>query len=479
MNLGGETGGGRVSDIYNYESKHDCDGRIVENLEKVKGESYKWTYKYDKEGRLGEAILNGRRVCKCEYDLEGRRIQDVFPLTCGTWIRNFEYRMDNRLSRAGDNGYTHDKNGFRSIWNNRGKYTTYKYASDYRLLEAHLEDDDTRYTFDHDDNGQRMAKYRNGSIVEAYRWLDLIRLRAFHDGAHGYRFVYEDETRMPYAMEREGGVDFFLYYDQIGSLRVVADVSGNVIKEVLYEPFGGIIEDSNPDFRVPIGFAGGLHDRDLGFVRFGWRDYDTLTGRWTAPDPMGDAGGNPDWYGYCLDDPVNMVDPLGLMGSQPEPPSPESSFQDVWQWQTSEGACKKCSARDGTLYFGSEPEFKPVHPNCKCEIVPCHYMYEYGDWVQVECSVYDRVVSIVWAGATGTAYWKRTITINEEREIEVYRECGSDSEHVHDRAEKNTRTEVEADTSFIFRVFQGRKPDTGDGAFTTNPWTGDTVLVDR
>jgi RHS repeat-associated protein len=113
-------------------------------------------------------------------------------------------------------------------------------------------------------------------------------------------------------MQREDGAVAYLYYDQVGSLRVVADESGNVIKEVLYDPFGGIIEDSSPEFRIPIGFAGGLHDRDLGFVRFGWRDYDTFTSRWTAPDPMGDAGGDPDWYGYCLDDPVNGIDPLGL-----------------------------------------------------------------------------------------------------------------------------------------------------------------------
>ncbi|MEZ7198736.1 hypothetical protein [Pseudodesulfovibrio karagichevae] len=26
-----------------------------------------------------------------------------------------------------------------------------------------------------------------------------------------------------------------------------------------------------------------------------------------APDPIGDKGGDPDWYGYCLDDPVNGV----------------------------------------------------------------------------------------------------------------------------------------------------------------------------
>jgi RHS repeat-associated protein len=97
-------------------------------------------------------------------------------------------------------------------------------------------------------------------------------------------------------MQRDDGQIFTLHCDQIGSLRVVADQRGNVIQETLYDPFGGIIESTNPEFRVPLGFAGGLHDRDLGFVRFGWRDYDTFTGRWTAPDPMGDAGGDPDWY---------------------------------------------------------------------------------------------------------------------------------------------------------------------------------------
>ncbi|AMK10646.1 hypothetical protein [Pseudodesulfovibrio indicus] len=38
-------------------------------------------------------------------------------------------------------------------------------------------------------------------------------------------------------------------------------VSFNVIKEIVYDPFGGIIEDTNPAFRIPLGFAGGLHDR--------------------------------------------------------------------------------------------------------------------------------------------------------------------------------------------------------------------------
>jgi uncharacterized protein RhaS with RHS repeats len=47
-------------------------------------------------------------------------------------------------------------------------------------------------------------------------------------------------------------------------------------------------------------------------VRFGARDYDAETGRWTAKDPILFAGGDTNLYGYVLNDPVNWVDLDGL-----------------------------------------------------------------------------------------------------------------------------------------------------------------------
>ena len=284
----------------------------MEKTETVNGRIMTWTYAYDGEGRLTGAKLDGRTVCDINYDLEGRRASDYFP-HLDTHYRNYAYSvLDDRLQQVGNNGYTHDDNGFRSIWNSGGKYTLYEYAPDYRLVKAEKQETGEAFEFSHDEEGRRSAKYCNGELVEAYRWLDLLRLDGFHDGEFACRFSYRDGERTPYAMEREDTAVAYLFYDQVGSLRVVADAGGNVIKEVLYDPFGGIIEDSNPSLRIPVGFAGGLHDRDMGFVRFGWRDYDTFTSRWTAPDPLGDVGGDPDWYGYCLNDPVNGVDPLGL-----------------------------------------------------------------------------------------------------------------------------------------------------------------------
>ncbi|WP_419785360.1 hypothetical protein [Pseudodesulfovibrio sp.] len=41
--------------------------------------------------------------------------------------------------RAGNNGFTHDGNGFRSIWANGGTYYLEEYAPDYRLLKIKVE----------------------------------------------------------------------------------------------------------------------------------------------------------------------------------------------------------------------------------------------------------------------------------------------------------------------------------------------------
>jgi len=47
-------------------------------------------------------------------------------------------------------------------------------------------------------------------------------------------------------------------------------------------------------------------------VRFGARDYDPKTGRWTAKDPIRFDGRDSNLYGYVVGDPVNWIDTSGL-----------------------------------------------------------------------------------------------------------------------------------------------------------------------
>ncbi len=119
---------------------------------------------------------------------------------------------------------------------------------------------------------------------------------------------------MPVAMTI-GTESYYLTYDQVGSLRIVVDALGNVVKRIDYDSFGSIINDKNPGFAIPFGFAGGLHDRDTNLVRFGFRDYDPDVGRWTAKDPIGFRGGDVDLYKYASHNPINWIDPLGLKGT--------------------------------------------------------------------------------------------------------------------------------------------------------------------
>ena len=127
------------------------------------------------------------------------------------------------------------------------------------------------------------------------------------------RFLNAD-SRIPFAMIKEA-VTYYLTYDQAGSLRTVSDSTGNIVKRLDYDSFGNIINDTNTGFKVPFGFAGGLLDRDTGLIRFGYRDYDPDVGRWAAKDPILFAGGDTDLYGYVLNDPVNLIDPWGLLGN--------------------------------------------------------------------------------------------------------------------------------------------------------------------
>ena len=60
------------------------------------------------------------------------------------------------------------------------------------------------------------------------------------------------------------------------------------------------MDDTNPSFDMPFGFAGGLYDRDTSLVRLGYRDYDLDIGRWTAKDPILFEGGDTELYGFCI-----------------------------------------------------------------------------------------------------------------------------------------------------------------------------------
>ncbi|MCP4370071.1 MAG: RHS repeat-associated core domain-containing protein [Deltaproteobacteria bacterium] len=56
-------------------------------------------------------------------------------------------------------------------------------------------------------------------------------------------------------------------------------------------------------------------DQESGLHYNYYRYYDPVSGRYLRADPIGLAGMDPNIYGYVLNNPVNWVDPLGLLSN--------------------------------------------------------------------------------------------------------------------------------------------------------------------
>jgi len=314
--------------ISSWNLARDNNGRITQKMETVAGAASNFTYTYDSLGRLLTVTKDNVLVEEYQYNLNGTRAYEMNTLR-GISGRSFSYSDEDHLLAAGNVTCQYDLDGFLTSKTDGTDTTQYTYSSRGELLRVILPDS-TLIEYLHDPAGRRVAKRVNGSITKKYLWQGLTRLLAVYDNNDNLlmRFEYAG-GRMPLTMTTEN-MTYYLSYDPAGSLRLVADESGTVVKTVTYDAFGGLVLDTNSLFDIPFGFGGGLYDKDTGLVRFGYRDYDPDTGRWTAKDPIFFKGGDTDLYGYCLNDPVNAVDPYGLWSFTDMPSFseafPQSSF---------------------------------------------------------------------------------------------------------------------------------------------------------
>jgi RHS repeat-associated protein len=160
---------------------------------------------------------------------------------------------------------------------------------------------------------RRIGKKVDGVLMQDFLYQDKLKPIAELDGSGAIlsRFVYATRSNIPDYLVRDG-VIYRIITDHLGSPRfVISTADGSIAQQMDYDAFGNVTLDTNPGFQ-PFGFEGGLYDRDAGLVRLGARDYDPHTGRWTAKDPILFAGGDTNLYGYCLGDPINLVDPFGF-----------------------------------------------------------------------------------------------------------------------------------------------------------------------
>ena len=295
--------------IFNVVYARDKGGRIITKTETRFGFRVVNQYEYNAARRLETVKRDGTVVSVYGYDANGNRTSYVGAET----VTSTSYDAEDRLVAYGPATYTYTPWGALSTRTDTGGTTSFEYDA-FGNLRVVRRPGAPVVEYVIDGANRRVAKKVDGALTQRWLYSNGVNIVA-EIGPTGAvtRFVYGARASVPDHMIRNGVIYRFIV-DHLGSVRYVLDATtGSIMQSVDYDEFGRVVFDSNPGYQ-PFGFAGGLFDPDTGLVRFGARDYDASTGRWTAKDPIGFGGGSGNLYSYTFSDPVNFVDPSGLFG---------------------------------------------------------------------------------------------------------------------------------------------------------------------
>jgi RHS repeat-associated protein len=280
----------------------DAAGRITRRVETVGAATTTYDYAYTADGQL-ETVKDGATTLESyAYDANGNRRVAGSTTT---------YDVGDVLQSRAGTAYTFDQAGF--LTGRAG--ATFAYSDAGELLQATV--GGTTVSYAYDSAGRRTARIEGGQRTR-YLYGDparpLLVTGSLDPSGRLTTYSYGPDDRL-FALRR-GGATYYVGTDQVGTPKVVVDAAGAIVKTLVYDAFGrrnpAGAQETGAGFELPIGFAGGLEDSVTGLVRFGLRDYEPASGRWTARDPILQNGGL-NVYAYASSDPVGRRDLSGLV----------------------------------------------------------------------------------------------------------------------------------------------------------------------
>jgi len=118
------------------------------------------------------------------------------------------------------------------------------------------------------------------------------------------------QTEAGYISMNDSKYHYYLQ-DHQGNNRVVVNETGATEEVNHYYAFGGLFDNSNSV--QPFKYNGKELDtsKGLNWYDYGARQYDATLGRWFAADPLAEESYDVSMYNYCLNNPINHLDPDG------------------------------------------------------------------------------------------------------------------------------------------------------------------------
>ncbi len=322
----------------------DANGRITSMVEYINGVTHSWAITYDARSRL-ESVTGDGTNTTYQYDPNGN-LTGISGATFGTF--DAQDRMVT-FTPPGQTSWTLGYTNNGDLSQKLGDAQTYDFAYD---LSSNLRSVQVTGTgaasvgYVVDGLSRRVAREAASAaptVNEGLLYDEQGRVVAELDGSNNVlsTFVYGLKPNVPDYMVR-GGVAYRIVSDWRGDVRLVLDTTKTgaaaVVEQIDYDEWGNVVNLVDPSCSLgrtalcfqPFGFAGGVWDVTTALVRFGARDYDPATRRWTQKDPTTFDGGDSNLYAYAADEPINNIDPDGEQYRNPSPDPGRCAQYGFW-----------------------------------------------------------------------------------------------------------------------------------------------------
>lgn len=309
--------------FYSYDQAGNC----LKTTE-VSGNTSR--YDYDPAGQLLEEDHGAGKSVKYSYLPGGNRGRRA-----GT-DESIAYRYDkaDRLLAAGQETFHHDANGNLSERHGPAGVMRYAYDAENRLVKV-VAPDGAEVAFGYAPTGERI--WRRDAKGLTYFVHDGLALIAELDQELNPKATYLHGAGIdqPVLMDR-AGQQYYYHAGRLGSIHSMTDAKGQQVAAYDYDAFGNV-RQQDASIANPFGYTAREYDQATGLYYYRARYYDARLGRFLSVDPMPPRllrplTSNP--YLYVRNNPVNLIDPLGLSDSawSSVPPSYTPVRLDDYPW---------------------------------------------------------------------------------------------------------------------------------------------------
>ncbi|MCK8516932.1 DUF6531 domain-containing protein [Methylonatrum kenyense] len=271
------------------------------------------THAHDAAGQL-RAIRyldeNGRELDRIDYDYDASGAPVRIDHEAGHPLLDTafeaEYDEANRLMSLNGHALDYDANGNLIRRETDDGVVTFSWDARNQLVE--IDGPDYRARFAYDYLGRRIRRDINGTVT-----------RYIHDGPQVIAELGEERSIQAHyhlglgideVLARYAGADEVLLRDALGSVMALSDEQGQIVRRYNYSAYGET-ESFGADSTNPLQFTGREND-GTGLYYYRARYYAPDLNRFISPDPIGLLAGDANFYRYVRNDPLRLVDPLGL-----------------------------------------------------------------------------------------------------------------------------------------------------------------------